>query len=105
MKEEYTKEFKFTEIEKQVHPSLVVNDIVPEDEKNDEEEDEAKVISNKTIRDFENRFNDLQKQIRGMNQFILQQRNKESHMERHMEMISKFMKMMNRIQTNVRSSL
>ena len=88
-----------TEIEKQVHPSLVVNDIVPEDEKNDEEEDEAKVISNKTIRNFENRFNDLQKQIRGMNQFILQQRNKESHMERHMEMISKFMKMMNRIQT------
>ena len=95
-----------TEIEKPVYPSLVVEDIIPEDEKNDEqEEEEAKVISNRTIRDFENRFNDLEKQIRGMNQFILQQQNKESHMERHMEMISKFMKMMNRIQTSVRSSL
>lgn len=82
-------------------PGLTVLDLKPKYD--DDSEEEKNVTSSKEIKDLRNYIKNLEQKISKMNQFIIQQQNKEIHMERHMEMITRFMKMMNRIQTSVQS--
>lgn len=84
-------------------PGLTVLDLIPKyDNESDKEEENA--ISKRTIRNFEDRFNNIEKQMRRINQFIIQEQNRENHLEKHIEMITNFMKMMNKMQNSIKSS-
>ena len=89
------------EFKRSPSPGLTVLDLKPN---YDDESEDKNIISNKAIEYLENNIKNLEQKVRRMNQYIIQQQNKESYMERHIEMITKFMKMMNKIQTSVKPS-
>ena len=82
-------------------PGLTVLDLKPKYD--DDSEEEENITSTKEIKDLKNYVKNLEQKISKMNQFIIQQQNREKNMERHMGMITNFMKMMNKIQNKIQS--